>query len=375
VTITSYPFENGDTSESQFSRLFVELQDSGVCGSQGSTTFKVTANGADLNLSVAPGFAIVRGHAVDSTATETLALAAAESNPRIDRVVLRLDPIANSIILAVIKGTAASSPTAPALTQTVTGTYEMPLATVRVDAAVLAIAAEKVTDERPYVGSRVGVWTTVTRPASPRKGQMGFNVSSATFEFYNGTGWAAIIDGSQFLAATGKAVDSDKLDGIDSPTFARRDQANNFAGTVNVTSGVLQEGGQRVYSPNNPPPENGMKVLGAGAVTGSVSGGGAGTWSDAASTSFVAPPSGRVMVHMDTNAVGSYTDYVGVRLSNGSYDTNRAKVAAIDTTAHYQGAWGFTGLTPGATYTAYVGIRSNNASNGSVQDPSLYVMG
>jgi hypothetical protein len=100
----------------------------------------------------------VRGHYYDSTAEETLTIAAADlSNPRIDRVVLRLDPTANSIILAVITGTPAPSPSAPALTQTTGAVYELPIALVAVGTAVATIAPANVTDERfiftPWTGS------------------------------------------------------------------------------------------------------------------------------------------------------------------------------------------------------------------------------
>lgn len=77
-----------------------------------------------MNAKVAPGFVIVRGHAVHSTAVETLPIRAADQGARTDRIVLRLDPAANSIALAVLDGTAADG--SPALTQTDTGVYEIP---------------------------------------------------------------------------------------------------------------------------------------------------------------------------------------------------------------------------------------------------------
>ena len=40
--------------------------------------------------------------------------------------------------------------------------------------------------------STVPSWTTATRPASPTAGQMGFNTTTGSFEYYNGTNWFAV---------------------------------------------------------------------------------------------------------------------------------------------------------------------------------------
>lgn len=72
------------------------------------------------------------------------------SNPRIDRVIIRLDWTANTIQLAVLRGTPATSPTAPALTQN-SSRWEISLAQILVGANVSTIVAGNVTDERNYV--------------------------------------------------------------------------------------------------------------------------------------------------------------------------------------------------------------------------------
>lgn len=148
---TSWPFESIDTSETQFSQWARNIGE-GVKGSLAGGELKVTA-GTGLQVAVAAGQAMVRGHYYLSTASENLTIATANaSNPRIDTVVLRLDPIANSIVLAVVTGTAASSPVAPTLTQTDSGTYEYPLADVRVNAAATSITS--ITERRTYLGSK-----------------------------------------------------------------------------------------------------------------------------------------------------------------------------------------------------------------------------
>ncbi|MEU8327303.1 hypothetical protein [Micromonospora sp. NPDC048839] len=193
MAITSFPFDNQDTDESQFSRLFRELQDSGVADSISGSDFKLTADGTGMYVFVQPGFAILRGHAVYSTAVEKVAVAAASGTLRTDRVALRLDPTSNSITLVPLTGTPGSG--APGVTQTDTGVFEMSLGSVPVAAGAVAIAADVPVDERQFLGSRVGVWTTAIRPSAPRRSKLGFNVTTGKWEFYNGsgTGWTDLI--------------------------------------------------------------------------------------------------------------------------------------------------------------------------------------
>jgi hypothetical protein len=117
--------------------------------------FAVSADGSGMTVDVATGKAWIKGQYVESDAAEALSIDAADpSNPRIDRVILRntfgAPGAPGSIALAVLKGTAAGSPTAPALTQSA-AVWEISLAQVRVDAGAVVVAADKVTDERTKV--------------------------------------------------------------------------------------------------------------------------------------------------------------------------------------------------------------------------------
>lgn len=190
---TSWPFENADTTEAQFSQLFRRLQTSGVSGTPATTDLKVTGDSTGMNVKVAAGYAIVRGHAYYNSAQVTLTIGAAASNPRIDLVVLRLDPTANTITLVVVPGTAAASPTVPALTQTDEGTYDLAIAQVAIGASVTTIAAGNVTDLRPFMGTQFGRWTTATRPASPLLGTAGFNSTLAVPEYWDGSAWSSFV--------------------------------------------------------------------------------------------------------------------------------------------------------------------------------------
>jgi hypothetical protein len=120
---SSFPFEGIDTTETQFSQ-WARHFNSGVNDEPTGTALEVSA-GTGLAVDVEAGQAMVRGHYYVSTATESLALATADAtNDRIDLVVLKLDPVANSIVLNVKTGTPAGSPVAPALVQTDAGVYE-----------------------------------------------------------------------------------------------------------------------------------------------------------------------------------------------------------------------------------------------------------
>jgi hypothetical protein len=118
----------------------------------------VTAPGGSMTVSVAAGVALVQGGYpygaipfVLEAAQNVVIPTASGSNPRIDRIVIRVTREGQTeqgkIVFAVVSGTPAASPSPPALT-TSTTTYDFSLAQVLVGTSVSAIAADKVTDER-----------------------------------------------------------------------------------------------------------------------------------------------------------------------------------------------------------------------------------
>lgn len=189
MAITSYPFENADTDESQYTRLMSEAVDTGVADTHNGTGLQVLTNSGSMAVNILSGFAVVRGHAILSTATEVRAVAAAHASlTRFDRVVLRLDPATNGITIFVKTGTAgAGSP--PTLEQTVSDIYEMPLATLQINPGVGVVGTAFITDTRPFLGSTVGGWFTANRPSSPRRPKLGFNFTTSQWEYWNGTTW------------------------------------------------------------------------------------------------------------------------------------------------------------------------------------------
>lgn len=129
----------------------------GVLGGIGNE-LEVTANSSGMEVHVNSGIALLKdGVPYVKEATSNVTITAADpTNPRIDRIILRLTREGQTdqgkIALVALAGTAAGSPSAPSLTQS-SATWEISLAQVLVDAAASTISAGKVTDERTYMVS------------------------------------------------------------------------------------------------------------------------------------------------------------------------------------------------------------------------------
>lgn len=160
---TAWPFDSGDVDETTWSRMARVWGGTGIVGYPGDTEAQVFADSSGMQIKVRAGQAQVRGHHWRSDGEVTKAIGANSSgNPRIDRVVLRLDPSANTLALAVLEGTPGASPSAPALTQTDSGTYELSLAKVAVGNGVSTITAGNVTEERLHIPDRGAPTGTLT---------------------------------------------------------------------------------------------------------------------------------------------------------------------------------------------------------------------
>lgn len=197
MTQTSFPFEGIDTTETQFSK-WARNFNSGVNDVPTGSALEVSV-GTGLSVDVEAGEAQVRGHYYTSDATEALALATADAtNDRIDLVVLKLDPTANSITLAVKTGTPAGSPVAPTPVQTDAGIYEQPLAEVLVPAT--SGVPTTITDRREFMGTRLGSWTTAGRPTPSGRVLFGFNTTTGSVEYYdtNLSAWTPVGGGLGF---------------------------------------------------------------------------------------------------------------------------------------------------------------------------------
>ncbi len=101
-----------------------------------------------LALSVAAGSAWINGYRYENTDDLNMPLTTANgSNPRIDRIVIRLSQISRRIQIGLDDRTAAATPEAPALTRT-SDIYELGIADVLVPTAATLIVANNITDTR-----------------------------------------------------------------------------------------------------------------------------------------------------------------------------------------------------------------------------------
>ena len=129
-----------------FAAYFGSLVSNGVF--YAATTNLQATPGSGLAVSIAAGGAWISGYRYENTDALNLALTTANgSNPRIDRVVVRLSKVNRSIRLAVVAGTPAATPVAPSLTRT-SDVYELGIADVLIPAAATSIAANNITDTR-----------------------------------------------------------------------------------------------------------------------------------------------------------------------------------------------------------------------------------
>lgn len=129
------------------SEFYYGLISDGVLASP-ITSLQVTTSGG-MSVSVAAGRAMIRCKYFINTDDYVMSIDAADNtNPRIDRIVLRMDAQNRRFDILCRKGTAAVSPSAPALVRT-DSVYELSLAQIYVNANADEITPENITDERP----------------------------------------------------------------------------------------------------------------------------------------------------------------------------------------------------------------------------------
>lgn len=147
VALTSYPFDTQSVSESQWGQMAQLWLGDGVLGGV-LNELAVSGYSGGMNVHVESGRCWIQGYFGENPTQQTLAIAASHpTSNRIDRIVLRMDLTNNQILLDVLTGAVAGSPSAPALTRTGT-VWELSLAQVAVAAAATSIASGNVTDER-----------------------------------------------------------------------------------------------------------------------------------------------------------------------------------------------------------------------------------
>lgn len=186
----SWPFENADTTESQYSKLLANFAESGVLsGLTVSTT-------SGLTISLATGTAIVRGFYYENDSALSLTVSAANATmQRRDYVILRLDLPSNSIVAVVKAGTPTTEGgTLPALTQDLT-TWEHPIAVVTVPAGAANLVSGNIENRQNKTGLRIVPYASNTERewvATSTSPVLGVNTTTRSFEIWTGSAWVTI---------------------------------------------------------------------------------------------------------------------------------------------------------------------------------------
>lgn len=143
---------NGDRlyNADDISNYFLKLISNGVFATPSNAMQVQESSG--MTVSVSAGWGFINCKWINNSSAYNLTLDASDiALNRIDRIVLRLnaDTAHRNIEIAVLKGSPAATPSAPALTRVAGGVWELSLAQIYIGANVSAITQANITDERP----------------------------------------------------------------------------------------------------------------------------------------------------------------------------------------------------------------------------------
>ncbi|WP_171107466.1 hypothetical protein [Streptomyces sp. N502] len=189
-----------NVTDAEYEKLASRFSDDGVYGDPNDTA--VVSAGVGLSADVRAGvYASVRGHAwYSGTTTVNLPVSAnASGSTRVDWVVLRLDRATWDVRATLREGTPGAG--APALVQDTgsTGVYEIPLAQVTILNGASVVSVTRV---EQYVGTRLRPCTSLSRPAMPRRGEVGYELDTGRLILYNGSAWITIYSDSGVINCT-----------------------------------------------------------------------------------------------------------------------------------------------------------------------------
>jgi len=154
---------------------------SGVIPAVGSS-FTGSLNAGTRSAVLASGAALIRGFYVSAETATSTAISAASTQNRIDRLVLRLDRSAG--------GAASSSPQLPALTRSLTGTWDLPIChwTSGSTGALTGL-----TDDRYLLGALPLAFMSTSRPLATIPG-IGIETDTGRILVADGTNWDLVSE-------------------------------------------------------------------------------------------------------------------------------------------------------------------------------------
>jgi hypothetical protein len=177
----SYPYTGGQgITDASYEQLMAEVTGNGRIGlrnaGQALNVPIIYADSSGRQAKVrANSSYLIRGFRWDSNEGQVRSLDAnASGNPRLDLFVLRLDRTNFTVRVEILKGTPASTPTLPAVTQQLgsTGRYEIPLASVRVNNGATNIISSDVTTLETWHAMPSQVGHSSNRPTQVDPGSL-----------------------------------------------------------------------------------------------------------------------------------------------------------------------------------------------------------
>lgn len=148
-------------------------------------------DGSGRNAVIGTGAAIIRSFCKPVSASTATPVPAASSQNRIDRLVLRLDRAASDpslfIVPTVITGTPGANPQKPALTQTSTGLWDLPIMSWQ---SASSGGLTQMADER-YSGGLILAGVSSVRPKMPSPGLL-YESDTGMVALWDGSSWSYI---------------------------------------------------------------------------------------------------------------------------------------------------------------------------------------
>jgi hypothetical protein len=304
MTLTYWPTsgttaQGGNSSEDRWELMEPTWLGSGVIQGVGNE-LAVYGNSTGMLVRVPSGRAWLDGTMANEDASGgdiSLTIAAANAtNPRIDRIVLRRDFIAHTMVYVVLAGTPAVVPVPPSISRVAAGVFDLSLAQVRVNAGAVTISAANVTDERsdPSVcgwatqGNTALLCTSTTHPATfPRGGHIleldtGAELwNSGTYASPAWTRTGLFVHAHSHASLTGVTVDTSAADihhTLGAASFQASAGDHGHVVTFGTEAGFPGITGSGALMASNDPHVVGQSIATSGTVTLPAATGNAGMW-------------------------------------------------------------------------------------------------
>lgn len=236
MSIVTYPLD-GITYDAADAETYLCTRTSGVFSADNCFNYTLTG---DLKITIGAGIAWVnnadfKGKSICNKSAVELTIPLGDSyNPRIDRVVLEYSAANNESTLKIIQGTAAATPTAPAIIQTST-VYQLGLYTIYVARAATAVSAANVTDTRldsTVCGLMQDSVTSIPTAELYAQFMAWFDDIREFLSAEDTAANSLQLEGhaaSYFLPATGTAANSLQLEGHAASYFASKSDLDNIS--------------------------------------------------------------------------------------------------------------------------------------------------